>query len=112
MNAKENLTNINTWLRVAFIILFGIVFYIAFGWLIWLLVLFQVVTKLITGGVNPQLLELSPRVTDYANDILRYVTFQSDQKPWPLDKSPSTKEPAATAEDPVPPASETDNDGA
>lgn len=110
MKAKENLTNINTWLRVAFIILFGIVFYIAFGWLIWLLVLFQVVTKLLTGGVNPQLLELSPKVTDYANDILRYVTFQSDQKPWPLDKSPSTnKEPEA--EDPVTPVNETDSDG-
>lgn len=94
MSAKENLTNINTWLRVAFIILFGVVFYIAFGWLIWLLVLFQVVTKLLTGGVNPQLLELSPKITDYANDILSYATFQTDAKPWPLDKSASTQDPA------------------
>lgn len=110
MNAKENLTNINTWLRVAFIILFGIVFYIAYGWLIWLLVLFQVVTKLLTGGVNPQLLEMSPKLTDYANDILRYVTFQSDQKPWPLDKSPTNAPP--DEEDPVPSANDSDNDGA
>lgn len=112
MNAKENLTNINTWLRVAFIILFGVVFYIAFGWLIWLLVLFQVVTKLITGGVNPQLLELSPKITNYANDILRYVTFQSDTRPWPLDKAASTK--SDDQEEPIPSASDSDgnNDGA
>lgn len=109
MNAKENLTNINTWLRVAFIILFGVVFYIAYGWLIWLLVLFQVVTKLLTGGVNPQLLEMSPKLSDYANDILRYVTFQSDQKPWPLDKSPST---STEDDDEIPNASDSDNDGA
>lgn len=110
MNTKENLTNINTWLKVAFIILFGVVFYIAFGWLIWLLVLFQVVTKLLTGGVNPQLLEMSPKITNYANDILRYVTFQSDQKPWPLDKSPTTK--TEEDEDPVPGTSDSDSDGA
>ncbi len=112
MNAKENLTNINTWLRVAFIILFGVVFYIAFGWLIWLLVLFQVVTKLLTGGVNPQLLELSPKITSYANDILRYVTFQSDARPWPLDKAASTR--SDDREEPIPSASDSDgnNDGA
>lgn len=110
MNAKENLTNINTWLRVAFIILFGVVFYIAYGWLIWLLVLFQVVTKLLTGGVNPQLLEMSPKLSDYANDILRYVTFQTDQKPWPLDKSPSTQ--TGEDEDEIPNANDSDSDGA
>lgn len=109
MSTKENLTNTDTWLRVAFIILFGIVFYIAFGWLIWLLVLFQVVTKLLTGGVNPQLLEMSPKVTGYANSILRYVTFQTDQKPWPLDKKPSTRSPE---DDPVPSGNDNDSDGA
>jgi len=110
MNAKENLTNINTWLRVAFIILFGVIFYIAYGWLIWLLVLFQVVTKLLTGGVNPQLLEMSPKLSDYANDILRYVTFQTDQKPWPLDKNPSTQ--TGEDEDEIPNANDSDSDGA
>ena len=110
MNAKENLTNINTWLRVAFIILFGVVFYIAYGWLIWLLVLFQVVTKLLTGGVNPQLLEMSPKLSDYANDILRYVTFQSDQKPWPLDKSATTR--TDEDDDEIPNAGDSDSDGA
>ncbi len=110
MNAKENLTNINTWLRVAFIILFGVIFYIGFGWLIWLLVLFQVVTKLLTGGVNPQILEMSPKITNYANDILRFVTFQTDQKPWPLDKSATTN--PREDEDPVVNAGDSDNDGA
>ena len=110
MNAKENLTNINTWLRVAFIILFGVIFYIGFGWLIWLLVLFQVVTKLLTGGVNPQILEMSPKITNYASDILRFVTFQTDQKPWPLDKSATTNR--QDGEDPVVNAGDSDNDGA
>ncbi|MEX0950951.1 MAG: DUF4389 domain-containing protein [Gammaproteobacteria bacterium] len=84
MNAKQNLSNIKTWLQGGFIILFGIVFYIAYGCLIWLLVLFQFVTKLLTGKPNSQLLEITPKITNYAHDILRYVTFQTDLRPWPL----------------------------
>lgn len=104
MSAKENLTNLNTWIRGAFIILFGIVFYIAYGWLIWLLVLFQFVTKLLTGKPNEQLLEMSPKITEYAHDILRYVTFQTDTKPWPLSQTTAGEdsepfvEPAPVAE--------------
>lgn len=117
MNAKENFTNINTWIRGLFIILFGIVFYIAYGWIVWLLVLFQFVTKLLTGKPNEQLLEMTPKVTEYAYDILRYVTFQTDTKPWPLtqntvgEESAVPDEPAseapAPATDPGPEGDET-----
>ncbi len=108
-DVKENLTNVSTWLRGAFIILFGVIFYIAFGWLIWLLVLFQFVTKLLTGGVNPQLLEFSPKATDYANHILRYVTFQTERKPWPLDRDATT---TAKADDSIAdPGNESAGDG-
>jgi hypothetical protein len=112
MGAKENFTNINTWIRGLFIILFGIVFYIAYGWIVWLLVLFQFVTKLLTGKPNDQLLEMTPKVTAYAYDILRYVTYESNTKPWPLSQTTAgdIEEPADTEQtsaDEAAPASET-----
>lgn len=93
MDPKENLQNADTWLRGLFIVIMGVIFYVAFGWLIWLLVLFQFLFKLITGEVNAQALKFSPQVTNYANQILQYVTYQSDEKPWPLTLIP--KSPAA-----------------
>lgn len=113
MNAKENFTNINTWIRGLFIILFGIVFYIAYGWIVWLLVLFQFVTKLLTGKPNDQLLELTPKITEYAYDILRYVTFQSNTKPWPLAQTTAGDEPEqapATEQAPAEPAPATETE--
>jgi hypothetical protein len=84
MNAKENLTNIQTWIRGVFFVVLGVIFYFAFGLFIWILVLVQFLFKLFTGNVNPQLLEFSKHATAYAHHILRYVTYQTDDVPPPL----------------------------
>ena len=87
MNIKDNAKNIDTWLRGLYILIFGVIFYFLYG-LIWLLVIFQFVTKVITGGLNSNLEQFSTRMTRYAMQILNYITFQSEERPFPFSPFP------------------------
>jgi hypothetical protein len=88
-NVKENVKNVDTWLRGLFIIIFGVIFYFLIG-IIWLLVIFQFVTKVITGKLNEQLEKFSSGLTQYALQILDYVTFQSETRPFPFSPYPGS----------------------
>jgi len=88
-NVKENVKNVDTWLRGLFIIIFGVIFYFLIG-IIWLLVIFQFITKVITGKLNDQLEKFSSGLTQYALQILDYVTFQSETRPFPFSPYPGT----------------------
>jgi len=87
MDIKDNAKNIDTWLRGLFILIFGVIFYFLYG-LIWLLVIFQFVTKVITGELNSNLEKFSTKMTCYAMQILNYITFQSEERPFPFSPFP------------------------
>jgi hypothetical protein len=87
-DVKENVKNVDTWLRGLFIIIYGIVFYVLF-WIIWLVVIFQFIMKVITGGLNENVMNFSGGLTRYAYQILNYVTFQSEERPWPFSPWPA-----------------------
>ena len=97
-NVKENVKNVDTWMRGLFIIIFGVIFYFLIG-IIWLLVIFQFITKVITGNLNEQLEKFSSGLTQYALQILDYVTFQSETRPFPFSPFPGAK-PSATVAKP------------
>ena len=84
---KENVKNVDTWMRGLFIIIFGVIFYVLIG-IIWLLVIFQFLTKVITGKLNEQLEKFSTTLTQYTQQILDYVTFQSEVRPFPFSPLP------------------------
>ncbi len=87
MDIKNNAKNTDTWLRGLFILIFGVIFYFLYG-LIWLLVIFQFVTKVITGELNRNLEQFSTKMTSYAMQILNYITFQSEERPFPFSPFP------------------------
>lgn len=89
MDIKENVRNVDTWMRGLFILIFGVIFYFLIG-IIWLLVIFQFITKVITGGLNDQLAKFSTGLTQYALQVLNYVTFQSEERPFPFSPYPKT----------------------
>ena len=88
MSVKENAKNSDTWLRGLFILVFGVIFYVLYG-VIWLLVIFQFVTKVLTGALNQQLSDFSISLTRFAFQILRYITFQSEVRPFPFSSWPT-----------------------
>lgn len=87
MDIKENARNTDTWLRGLFILVFGVIFYFLYI-IIWLLVIFQFVTKVLTGELNSNLEQFSTKLTSYAMQILNYITFQSEQRPFPFSPFP------------------------
>ncbi len=89
MSIKENAAKTDTWIHGLFIIVYGVIFYVLYG-VIWLLVIIQFITKVVTGNLNDNLSEFSIKLTDYAVQILNYITFQSEEKPWPFGASPQS----------------------
>ncbi len=87
MTMKENARNKDTWLRGLFIIVFGIIFYFLYM-VIWLTVIFQFLTKVLTGELNKNLSDFSEKLTRFAFQILLYITFQSEERPFPFSPWP------------------------
>ena len=95
MTVKENVKNPDVWLRGLFILIFGVILYFAVI-LVWLVVVFQFVTKLLTGDLNRQVADFNGGLLRYISLILGYITFQSDDKPFPFSPWPEKEKPAAT----------------
>jgi uncharacterized protein DUF4389 len=89
MSVKDNAKNVDTWLRGLFIVIFGVIFYVLY-FVIWVLVVFQFLTKVVTGNLNDNLGQLSESLTSYAFQILLYITFQSEERPFPFSPWPSS----------------------
>lgn len=87
MDIKENAKNIDVWTRGLFILIYGVIFYFLFA-LIWLVVIFQFLMKLITADLNEQLLDFSDSLNQYVSQILLYITFKSEERPFPFSPWP------------------------
>ena len=90
MDIKENAKNVDVWTRGLFIIVFGVVYYFLF-FLIFLVVIFQFVMKLLTTELNSQLLDFSDGLTRYVSQILLYITFKSEERPYPFSPWPGNQ---------------------
>ncbi len=101
---KKNLTNPKTWLRLVYIILFAIAFGVA-EVVIAAVVVTQFLFELIAGQPNQQLRSLGRSLGGYANEIIAYQTYASDDKPFPFAPWPegatAPESPAKTAAKPA-----------
>lgn len=80
---KVAVTNSNTWLRIVYMVLFGFVYSIAEIVMIAIAVV-QVLFKLFTGEVNENLLILGKQVVKYIFNIMQFLTFSTEEKPFPF----------------------------
>lgn len=80
---KESLKDNSTWMRVLYMAIFVIIFNIV-ELLIAALVIFQVLVLLFTGEKNQRLLGFGSMLSLYVYRILRYLTFNSEEKPFPF----------------------------
>jgi hypothetical protein len=83
---EKNLKSRATWLRAIFMLIFCVVtsltilvgsFIVALGFL-WVL---------FTGEVNPELRAIGQSLAKYVYQIARYLTFNSETKPFPFGES-------------------------
>ena len=77
------------WIRVGFVALFWLVFHLT-QLVVLAIAVGQCAFVLISGEANQQLTKLGDRLSKYVQDILRYVTFNTDQRPFPFSEFPKS----------------------
>lgn len=80
---RDNLTNKSTWMRLLYIALFTLAFNIA-ELLIAITVIVQFLSVLFTKKPNERLQTLGRDLGAYVQDVVWFLTYQSDHMPYPI----------------------------
>lgn len=72
-----------TWLRGLFMVLFAVLYTIA-EVVVTAVVLLQFLIVVVTGERNERLTGLGERLSVYVYDVLRFLTYNSEQRPFPF----------------------------
>ena len=85
---KRNVKDKDTWLRFVYLVIFGAAFYlsvlIAFP-----ISIFQFLAKLFSGSAFAGLSEFGDNLATYQSQVTRYMTFATDEKPFPFAPFPT-----------------------
>ncbi|TDJ33918.1 MAG: DUF4389 domain-containing protein [Gammaproteobacteria bacterium] len=96
---KENISQRSTWLRLLYIILLAVIFTIT-EFIIGVVVVIQFGFVLLSGKTNDDLKQFGDALSRYVFDMLRYLTFNSDELVFPFaewDYGPSAPKKTASA---------------
>ncbi len=85
---KQSFLSGSTWKRILFMILYTILYGIA-EMVVGMVAFIQVIFTLFTGGPNQRLLNLGQSLGTYIYQIIQFLTFLSEQRPYPMDSWPS-----------------------
>ncbi|WP_455200896.1 DUF4389 domain-containing protein [Kaarinaea lacus] len=95
---KQHLKTQSTWLRGFFILIFAFIYSIA-EVVLAAVVLFQFLTTLFTGNKNERLLVFGNNLSTFIFQIVKYLTYNSDDKPFPFDDWPGSVEKESAKEE-------------
>jgi hypothetical protein len=88
---KKNLTSGSTWLRGLFMLLYSMIGMIAI-FITVVVILFQFGSVLLTGKPNEPLFPLGQSLSTYVAQILLFLTYNTETKPFPLSHWPTEAE--------------------
>ena len=80
---EKNLKSRATWLRLLFMCIFGLLASLA-SLVASVVVVLGFLMVLFTGEVNRELRELGQGLASYLFQVVRYLTFNTDDKPFPF----------------------------
>lgn len=84
---KQNIRERKTWLRGLYMLLF-LIFYSVAKVILFSVIAFQFVLSLLTGITNERLVKLGQSLSTYIYQILLFLTFNSEQHPYPFGAWP------------------------
>jgi hypothetical protein len=87
---KQRLTARETWLRGLFIVIFAVIYSVAEVVLV-AVVAFQFLATLFAGETNARLRAFALSLAAFIYQIVAYVTFNSDEKPFPFGPWPASE---------------------
>jgi hypothetical protein len=94
----ENLKQPAQWFRIALMLALAVALYLA-GMVLTLLIIAQALFGLLTGADNRNLRELGAALTAYVRQVLDFLTYNSDFKPFPFAPFAAAPAPAETVTD-------------
>ena len=87
---EKNLKDKSNWTRLVFMVLFAIAYGVA-EVVFFALVVFQFLSKVVTGSLFENVSAFSSSLTAYIKQILDFLSFANDTRPYPLSDWPSSK---------------------
>ncbi len=94
---KSNVLCVSHWIRLVFMVLFSLVLQVA-GSVMMLLVLMQFLFSLFTGTTNSSLLGLGSSLSKFIYQALEFLTYNTEEKPFPFADWPQAEEQKNMAE--------------
>ncbi len=88
---NQNLQQLSTWKRLFFMLVFGIIGELL-RLLLWAVIILQVVSTLLTGKANENILSFGKNLSLYSYHILLFVTFNTETLPFPFSDRTATTE--------------------
>jgi hypothetical protein len=85
---QKNLSKRSTWLRGLYMLLFWLIYNVAEIVMI-AVALFQFVVTLFTGKANLRVLEFGQSLSIYIYQVWRFLTFNSEELPFPFAAWPT-----------------------
>jgi len=104
---RENLTETGTWIRGLNMLLFIVIYTLLYPLgkiVLFGVVIAQFVIRLISGSINQRLLDLGYSTSTYIYQIYLYLTFASEERPFPFSPWPERRAdqgPQASSEEPA-----------
>ncbi len=95
---KENATRRSIWLRLVFMIVMGVAYSVA-EFVTLVVVVFQFLTSLFTGKPNDRLNRFGRNLARYFQQITVYMTFATEEKPFPFAPWPDEPHEEALVEE-------------
>lgn len=89
--ATQHMRNRSTWLRGLFMLIFAVIYNIA-EIVMAAVAVFQFFATLFTGAPNQRLASFGETLSRYFYHVVRYLTFASDDRPFPFRDWPGRPE--------------------
>ncbi|MED6333336.1 MAG: DUF4389 domain-containing protein [Pseudomonadota bacterium] len=90
-NIIGNLKQGSAWVRVILMIAFAVVLYVIIPAIVLVLMLTQTLFVFITGDSNDNLRVLGTALSKYIFEVLQFLSYASDNRPFPFSGFPSVE---------------------
>ncbi len=95
----DNLKQPSSWIRVLFMLGFAILLYVIITPVVFLLMIVQALFVLLTGELNANLKYFGGALAQYVSQILLFISYNSETRPFPFSDFPTIDEGLVSGDD-------------
>ena len=88
----DNLRKPAVWIRIVFMVAFAVVLYLIIAPVILVVIMAQILFVFIAGSPNSNLRNFSIALVEYIFQILKFLIYATDNKPFPFSNFPSVQD--------------------